>query len=397
MKPILIVDDKTENLYLLQALLQGNSYEVLTAENGAEALALAKKSPPSLVIADILMPVMDGFSMCREWKRDPVLRPIPFVFYTATYTDAKDEQFALSLGADLFFTKPAEPDVLLKAIRKLLDETEASGMARAGSTEQPDVTFLQKYNAVLIRKLEDKLEELEKANAELRALDIMKNNLLMNVSHELRTPLTVVRGYTELIGNGSSGPITEKQATQCAVMHNNLDRLLHMINNLLYMADPESCDKDRKVVNIALEELFIVLKDITHIKAAEKSLGMVFQETAAIVRGDRHEVMQALFNLLDNAVKFTSKGGNVSVSTETTGGYVRIRFSDTGIGVPAEEQQRIFEQFYQVDTSTTRRYGGLGLGLSIVREIAQRNGGRIELSSGPGKGSVFTLILPAAT
>ena len=109
MKRVLIVDDIKENLYLLESLLKGYGYGTVTANNGAEALGLGLKEPPDLIIADILMPVMDGYTLCREWKKDDTLKNIPFIFYTATYTHPKDGEFALSLGADRFIIKPQEP------------------------------------------------------------------------------------------------------------------------------------------------------------------------------------------------------------------------------------------------------------------------------------------------
>lgn len=396
MATILIVDDKTENLYLLQSLLQGHGYEVKTAANGREALEVARSTRIDLVIADILMPVMDGFTLCREWRADEALRAIPFIFYTATYTDEKDERFALSLGADLFLVKPAEPNFILHAVRDLLESKAIRPAAPAPEEAGREQAFLQEYNRVLIHKLEDKLQDLERANAELRALDIMKDNLLRNVSHELRTPLTVIQGYAELIGSARSGPVTEKQIQQCASIRNNLDRLLHMINNLIFLADPDALDRNRRVGRIAVGTLYAAVADAAGPKATEKEITLAFPESTAVVEGDHSELLQALYNLVDNGVKFTPKGGRVTITESIVGDAVRIAVRDSGIGIEAEEQMRIFERFYQVDPSTTRRYGGLGLGLAIVREIARKAGGRIELASAPGQGSTFTLILPLA-
>src|SRR5512143_589975 len=122
MARILIVDDKEENLTLLEDLLSGYGHTVVTARNGADALAEARRCPPDLLIADILMPVMDGFTLCREWRQDRLLKGRPFMFLTATYTDFKDEEFALELGADRFLLKPVEPDVLIRQIDDLLEK-----------------------------------------------------------------------------------------------------------------------------------------------------------------------------------------------------------------------------------------------------------------------------------
>jgi hypothetical protein len=116
---ILIVDDNEMNLYQLQVLLGASGYQVVTAANGAEALIAARQNPPDLIVSDILMPVMDGFALCHEWKKDERLRQIPFIFYTATYTDERDRKFALSLGAEQFLVKPEEPEVFMRTIREV--------------------------------------------------------------------------------------------------------------------------------------------------------------------------------------------------------------------------------------------------------------------------------------
>ena len=168
MPRILIVDDNGDNICLLKDLLTGQGHEVVVAFNGAEALEQAAQKPPDLVIADILMPVMDGFTLCRLWKADGRFRAIPLVFYTATYTEPKDEQLALSLGADLFLVKPLEPDLFLRKIEEVMVK-HALGVFRP--TERPgppEPVFLKEYNEVLIRKLEDKLAEVEQNHCLLR-------------------------------------------------------------------------------------------------------------------------------------------------------------------------------------------------------------------------------------
>jgi CheY-like chemotaxis protein len=168
MSKILIVDDDDQNLYLLEALLAGHGHQVQRARNGAEALAAARQAPPDLVVSDVLMPKMDGFTLCREWKRDDQLRRVPLIFYTATYTDPKDERLALSLGADLFVVKPQEPDAFLEIIHGVL-EKGGGGESRRASAAAPEEVHLREYNEALIRKLESKLVELEESRRALAA------------------------------------------------------------------------------------------------------------------------------------------------------------------------------------------------------------------------------------
>ena len=175
MSRLLIVDDSPQNLYMLQVLLSTNGFQVELASNGAEALERARRAPPDMIISDILMPVMDGFALCRSWKADERLKNIPFVFYTATYTDPKDEDFGLSLGADRFITKPFEPDKLLALLRETMNNREAGEpIARRQPVEE--VEYYENYNAALIRKLEDKMLQLEEANRVLES-DITERKL----------------------------------------------------------------------------------------------------------------------------------------------------------------------------------------------------------------------------
>lgn len=169
-KRILIVDDHEANRYLLKSLLEGEGLVVLEAANGREALEKAVADPPDLIVSDILMPVMDGYMLCRRCKADERLRGIPFVFYTATYTEPKDERFALNLGADRFVLKPQEPEHLLKILQEVLRNRPTT----AGVDPHPlgeEMEFFRQYNEVLFHKLEKKMLDLEKAHRKLQCLE----------------------------------------------------------------------------------------------------------------------------------------------------------------------------------------------------------------------------------
>ncbi|MBP8980942.1 MAG: PAS domain S-box protein, partial [Syntrophobacterales bacterium] len=166
-KRILIVDDNPNNLYMLECLLKGYQHEVIAAGNGRDALEKALVHPPNLIITDILMPVMDGYELCRRWKEEERLKHIPFVFYTATYTEKKDEEFALSLGADRFLVKPQDPDDFMMAIKEVLAEDYAARQTAAKPLGE-DMEFFRQHNEALFKKLEKKMLELEDANRKLR-------------------------------------------------------------------------------------------------------------------------------------------------------------------------------------------------------------------------------------
>lgn len=167
MAKLLVVDDQEANRYLLEVLLKGHGHAVVTASTGMEALRLARQNPPELIITDILMPEMDGFTLCRTWKKDPILADIPLIFYTATYTDPKDEKLALSLGAERFIIKPTEPTRFMEILGEVLEEHRQGRLAVASPHIEEEGVFLREYNQALVHKLEDKLLQLEDANERL--------------------------------------------------------------------------------------------------------------------------------------------------------------------------------------------------------------------------------------
>ncbi len=174
-KQILLVDDDVSNLYIMRHLLQNNGYDVEEAAHGVDALLLARNRPPDLIVSDILMPTMDGFTLCREWKKDPVLQFIPFIFYTATYTDQKDKQFALSLGAARFIVKPEDGRTFLSILDETLQQPTRA-IPPPPPPEREETLFLKQYSETLIRKLESKTNKLEKDIAKREQIETTLRN-----------------------------------------------------------------------------------------------------------------------------------------------------------------------------------------------------------------------------
>jgi len=199
MKKILIVDDNPQNLYFLEIMLLSNNFGVNKAANGKEALKLAHDDPPEMVITDILMPVMDGFSLCRELKNDELLKHIPLIFYTATYTDPKDEEFALSLGADRFLVKPLEPSEMLKAIRDVMMLSERT-LKPVPPEPADNENYYKAYSETLVRKLEEKMLQLERMNKRLTALyqascEMVNLRASSEVTHMVLRTVVETAGY----------------------------------------------------------------------------------------------------------------------------------------------------------------------------------------------------------
>ena len=260
-----------------------------------------------------------------------------------------------------------------------------------------DITALR----TLERQLEKTVEELRAKNAELHSLDRLKSQLLGSVSHELRTPLVTIKGYNELMMRGSLGPITARQRRALETTGASTDRLVDLIETLLDFARRE---EGRLVLQRARIDARVPLREaIDHFGAriADKGLTLSVElgNRPLLVDADQARLGQVVKALLSNALKFSETPGAVRMSAgveaDGDGGKVFLRVQDTGIGIPAHAHEKIFERFYQVDASTTRRFGGAGLGLALAREIVTLHHGTIKVESEPGKGATFTVQLPA--
>jgi signal transduction histidine kinase len=238
---------------------------------------------------------------------------------------------------------------------------------------------------------------LQQSNVELRELDRLKSDLLANISHELRTPLTSVKGYCEALHEELLGPITEAQREAIEVSQRNVGRLLAMIDELLSYSRFESgaVKLERRPLDLASVARQVV-ESAFAARGPQVNLHLDVEANLPPVDADGARIAQVLDNLVTNALKFTPGNGRVEVRLWRDGGEVVAEVADTGIGIAREEQQRIFDRFYQVQSSSTRKYGGIGLGLAIVRQILDAHGATIALQSEPGKGSTFRFRLPVA-
>ena len=198
MKKVLIVDDLQQNLYMLEVLLKTNGFEVEKAGSGNEALELASKNKPDVIVSDILMPGMDGFALCRTWKADEELTSIPFIFYTATYTDPRDEKLAYSLGAERFLVKPMEVNEFLANLHEVLEEKSTHSLPQSPQSGEAAPEFYKEYNEALIRKLEDKMLELQKSNQRLSAL-FQASSILHSPKSPNETISIILKTIVEII------------------------------------------------------------------------------------------------------------------------------------------------------------------------------------------------------
>ncbi len=260
-------------------------------------------------------------------------------------------------------------------------------------------------NAQLLVNLQLSLEEVTRAreklyevNEELKTLDELKTNLLSNVSHELRTPLVSVMGYTDMIVNGKAGPINKMQQEYLEISLRNVEKLVTLIENLLDFSRLHRGDERLVFDTFDLVDCAKTSMQIVQPLADGRNIAVELHvpDAPILVEGDKGKMGQVFNNLLSNAVKFNKNGGRVDIEMEPTQYDVAVTVRDTGIGIPKEALEKVFTRFYQYDASSTRKYGGTGIGLAIAQDIARLHGSSITVSSGLGEGSTFRFTLALA-
>jgi signal transduction histidine kinase len=234
--------------------------------------------------------------------------------------------------------------------------------------------------------------------AQLRELDRLKSSFLANMSHELRTPLNSILGFADVILEGLDGPLTENMNNDLGLIYKNGQHLLHLINDVLDMAKIESGKMNLNVEKFNLQEIIEEVTSITSPLASEKNLALFIEPDSdheVEINADKIRLRQVMINLINNAIKFTEKG-KIAIRVAREENNVLISVKDTGIGIPIELLESVFQEFTQVDTTTTRKVGGTGLGLPISRRLIQMHGGRLwaESTGIDGEGSTFHVFLP---
>jgi signal transduction histidine kinase len=257
---------------------------------------------------------------------------------------------------------------------------------------------LQVANRNLERRVQERTAELQKALERLSELTQMKANFISNVSHELRTPLTHVKGYIELMITGSLGPLSEEQQHALEVSQRATTRLEAMIEDLIMFSLTSKGELSIKQGPVDIRRLanLVVKSVVEKASARDVTVHAVVDEQVPQVQADSQKIAWVLSHLLDNGIKFTPAGGRVVLNVKPeAGNLVMISVIDTGIGIPASRIDEVFEPFHQLDESSTRHFGGTGLGLSLVRQIVEAHGSMIDVQSSEGHGTTFRFPLLA--
>ncbi len=453
MSRILIVDDNEQNLYMLEVLLSANGFQVLSAPDGAEALAMAQDSPPDLIISDILMPVMDGYAFCRECKKSDRLKNIPFIFYTATFTEDDDRKLALSLGADCFLLKPTEPEELMRIVRSLLAATESG--VRGGAPGEEDGYF-REYSEALFRKLQKKMVDLEKTNRELEheirerknaekelqqlnhALEervaertallaatneqlqeevirsqqakeeiALLNDVLLKrtaslemlnreleafssaVTHDLQAPLRSIIGYTAIVREECGEAVGEPGLEYIGRIERNVTRMNELIDALRGLSQASSATIHPNMVD--LSSIAHEITSALHEGNPERQVTFTIAEGVA-AEADRPLIRSALENLLNNAWKYTRRKETARIEFGIFENEQRVYFiKDNGAGFDMRYISKLFTPFQRLHHQ--EEFEGTGVGLATVQRIVHRHGGSIWAEGKVAEGATFYFTL----
>ncbi|MGA8400940.1 MAG: hybrid sensor histidine kinase/response regulator [Stellaceae bacterium] len=370
--PILIVDDDPIARALMRATLEVDGYEIIEAEDGEAACALYQGRRPELLIADVVMPRMDGFALCRELRSRPESAYVPILMATGL-DDVPSITKAYEVGATDFIAKPINWVVLGHRVRYMLRASRA------------------------FDELRHNRDGLIAAKNEAEAASRAKTEFLANMGHELRTPLNAIIGFSTIMRDATYGPIAEKYVEYAGAIAESGQHLLAVINGILDMARAEA------------NRLVLVEEEVEIARAVAFSLGTIEEmarradidcqaeipDDLPRFLGDAAKLRQILINLLSNAVKFTPPGGSVRVSVETPAddGLV-FRIADTGIGIAPEKLPVALAPFGQIESGLDRRYEGVGLGLPLAKKLVELHGGTMEIDSELDKGTSITARFP---
>lgn len=378
---LMVVDDEESLRITTAAILEKEGYTVDVASSGNEAIALLGNADYDLVLTDLHMEGGEGLTVLNEIRRNA---PLTISVVLTGFASVESAIAALQEGAYDYLVKPCNIETMKHTIRRGVEHR------RLMLAEQKARADLEQLNLDLEKRIAERTAELTRLNAELAEANRAKDVFLATLSHELRTPLTPVVGWIKLLRSGNLDSKSIAQALDA--IERNAWLQARLIDDLLDTSriatgklqfEPRPTDLNA-TVKAALETVRAM--------AASRNieLSVTLSPSTLVVMGEPVRLQQIAWNLISNAIKFTEPGGKVTVKTETEGSEARLVVSDTGVGIAPDFLPHVFDRFRQADGSTSRRHGGLGLGLAIADALAKMHGGRLEAQSeGVGKGSSF--------
>jgi signal transduction histidine kinase len=407
---VLNVEDVPENRNLIRRILESAGYQVIDAENALKGIEKANQIRPDLILMDINLPDLDGFTAVTRIRSFPHLSKVPIIALTARSV-SDDRQRAKAIGCDGYLNKPVDFDELI---------TEVDRYMAAGHKEEeitPREFYLKEQSVALIEELERKFSELQDAYERLKHLEEAKSNFISVVSHELRTPLTVIHSYTQMLEilPTLSGDANAKELLQGITK--GTTRLQEIINDMVSVVRVELARANFDLAPVSLRSIVKTIEEERAKIIRERNLTLKtdIASDLPMVGGDFKQLHSALARIVGNAIKYTPNGGRITITAQVLDrrigddapAFVEVIVADTGVGIALDKQKMIFDKFSTAEDVTQHSTsqsnfmgGGAGLGLTIAKGVIESHNGRIWVESegyDPEKlpGSKFFVLLPA--
>ena len=362
-KKILIVDDIPSNIQILAEAMR-KDYQIIFATKGEEALKIAKADqPPYLILLDIMLPDIDGYTVCRHLKNENKTRDIPIIFITAK-SEETDETKGFEYGGVDYIIKPFSIPIVKARVQTHLELKKRRDM---------------------LKEMEDRLEQLNQT----------KNKFLGIAAHDLRSPLGSVRGFSRLLIEELDGQLSSDQQEFLDIISQQSKHMLALVDDLLDVAVIESGKLDLRIRKDSVIEMVEKRIRLFQHKINKKGIDITTHfDNIPIIAFDRTRIAQVMDNLLSNAVKFSPESGKIIVQVLKLEDRIRIDVIDEGPGIPLEHQPHIFGAFQKFRKKHAGSEKSTGLGLSIVKRIVEAHDGNIRVLSEPGKGTTMSFTLP---
>ncbi len=367
---VLVVDDMPRNLQILSTILDNEGYDITFANNGRQAIEVANSASPDLILLDVMMPEMDGFEACKILKSTKKTKDIPIIFITGR-SQSEDIIEGFKAGAVDYVTKPFNTIEMVSRIHNHLE---------------------LKLSKDRIIESNLKLEEYRK---ELEQTINAKDKFFSIIAHDLRGPFSGFIGLSAMLMEDYEELGKEDVIDISSSLNNSAKQLYELLENLLEWSRSQMGKIEYHAINLDLYELVVKINSLLEAKAKEKSIQLINEVKAnTYVFADSNMINTILRNIVSNALKFTEEGGQITINSVLKDNMQYVSVTDTGVGMSEDAMEKIFQIDSKYTTPGTNAEKGTGLGLILCRELIERLGGTISVSSTLGKGTTFTFTLP---
>jgi len=375
---ILVVDDNQVNVKVLSNILKMSGYDIIAAFNGKDAIRMAERRPPDLILMDIMMPDINGFEATRQLKEKEELKDIPVLFISAL-TEVEDKVKGFEVGGQDYITKPFQHQEVLKRVE------------------------LHNRLFKLEKEREKHIQQLKEQKSELEKLNEAKDKLLRVVSHDMRNPLYGIIGISELLSEEYNEMGAQEQLDMLASIQNSGQRLYQLVNDLLDAAKIEESELNVSPEEFDVQEAIHSVLEMQRPSARLKHIDIDFENDLdhEQITLDKPKFTQMLGNLVSNSIKFTEEGGRIHIKTSNDNmsgsnseDYWILKIEDDGIGMDHDVLQNLFDKSKKQLRKGTAGEASTGLGMPIVKQFVDSMNGSIKVDSEPGQGTTFTMRLP---